>query len=188
MIIYLGPNKTDNESNSFNIKNGKDAILIECEYNFTKTIPHLDASTVIPPQIYEVGHGGALDSTQPCSSHTVINDITRSINNQQSFSSCDNGPLFQTSIGGRWIRFVGTGGTILSNRYPGRKHCGGFLSGWSNMTLPTVVNTIVNETVCFDSISSEWNLIIGIRVVKCTDFYVYFLPPIPLCNSRYCTM
>ena len=45
--------------------------------------------------------------------------------------------VFNASNGGSWIRFVGSGGTIIPLTSPGMYHCGGYLSGWYNGTLPT---------------------------------------------------
>ncbi|CAF1260983.1 unnamed protein product [Rotaria sordida] len=69
--------------------------------------------------------------------------------------SCDNGPLFNTSIGGRWIRFMGTGGTIIPMASPGTNHCGAYLAGWSNGTLPSIIGTIVSG-----DIAGEYKLIV----------------------------
>ena len=101
--------------------------------------------------------------------------------------TCDNGPFFNTSIGGRWIRFKGTGGTILPHTSPGVNHCGSFLAGWYNGTLPSTEETIVNGTVCFAGDENSCLFPMDISVINCEHFYVYFLPPVEVCNARYCT-
>ncbi|CAF4175516.1 unnamed protein product, partial [Rotaria sordida] len=93
--------------------------------------------------IYDIGKGGT-SGDPPCSSHTVINDPSRNIARSGIGGSCDNGPLFNTSIGGRWIRFIGTGGTIIPMASPAMDHCGAYLAGWSNGTLPSIIGTIVS--------------------------------------------
>jgi hypothetical protein len=124
----------------------------------------------------------------PCSSYTTINDPTRNANQNGIFSTCDSGPLFNTTNGGSWIRFVGTGGTMIPLASPGPYHCGGFLSGWFNGTLPTTVGAVVNGTACFDVSTNTCWWVIDMSVTNCGGFYVYFLRPVRVCNSRYCTI
>ncbi|CAF4143813.1 unnamed protein product [Rotaria sp. Silwood2] len=92
--------------------------------------------------IFDVGNGGA-SGDPPCSSYTVVNDPMRNIATSGTGGTCDKGPLFNTSIGGRWIRFMGIGGTIIPLISPGVNHCGAFLVGWFNGTLPSIIETIV---------------------------------------------
>ncbi|CAF3463672.1 unnamed protein product [Rotaria sp. Silwood2] len=137
--------------------------------------------------IYDVGNGGA-SGDPPCLSYTVVNDPSRNIATSGVGGICDNGPLFNTSIGGRWIRFVGTGGTIIPLTSPGVNHCGAFLTGWFNGTLPSIVGTIVSGDVCFETGGFMCLILIPVSVVHCSSFYVYFLPPMLICDSRYCTI
>ena len=148
----------------------------------------LEPTTASPPEIYEVGNGGGIDSIDPCSSHTVINDPTRNFNYTQAAGVCDDSPLFTTNIGGRWIRFLGSGGTLLSSIILQHNRCGAYIPLWSNMTLPTIVNTITNGSVCIYHPHFLCIELSGTSVIKCTDFYAYFLPPVALCKARYCTM
>ncbi|CAF3585967.1 unnamed protein product [Rotaria sp. Silwood1] len=136
--------------------------------------------------IYDVGNGGT-SNDPPCSSYTVVNDPLRSIATSGIGGSCDNGPLFNTSIGGRWIRFIGTGGTTIPLTPPGIYHCGAFLAGWYNGTSSSIVGTIVRGNACFDGPSYTCVFWSSIAVVYCNSFYVYFLPPLSMCNARYCT-
>ncbi len=136
--------------------------------------------------IREVGDGGASGSP-PCSSHTVINDPSRNMRSSGIGGTCDNGPFFNTSIGGRWIRFKGTGGTVMPHTSPGFNHCGSFLAGWYNGTLPLTEDTVVNGTVCFSGDASSCQFPIYISIINCDYFYVYFLRPVEVCNARYCT-
>jgi len=145
-------------------------------------------STIRTPIIYDVGNGGA-SGDPPCSSYTVVNDPLRNVATSGIGGTCDNGPLFNTSIGGRWIRFVGIGGTTMPLTSPGRNHCGAFLSGWSNGTLPSTIGTIVSADICFElNYIPSCELYDSASVVNCSSFYVYFLPPVIICNSRYCTV
>jgi hypothetical protein len=125
----------------------------------------------------------------PCLSYTTINDPSRSVTQTGSNGQCDNGPLFNVSGHGAWIRFVGSGGTIMAPSSPGRGHCGGYSTGWFNGTLPTTLGTMVNGSVCFATDGFDCLVNYKTSVIYCTgSFYVYFLQPVLFCNSRYCTV
>ncbi|CAF0975990.1 unnamed protein product [Rotaria sp. Silwood1] len=109
--------------------------------SLASTIPTLTTST-----IYDVGNGGT-SNDPPCSSYTVVNDPLRSIATSGIGGSCDNGPLFNTSIGGRWIRFIGTGGTTIPLTPPGIYHCGAFLAGWYNGTSSSIERRKWNSSI-----------------------------------------
>ncbi|CAF1466200.1 unnamed protein product [Rotaria sp. Silwood1] len=126
-------------------------------------------------------------SGPPCSSYTTIDDPSRNAAQSSLFGSCDNGSPFNASNGGSWIRFIGTGGTIISLAAPAQGHCGAYVGGWFNGTLPTTVGTVVNGTVCFVISPYSCLVFISISVINCSGFYVYFLPPVSVCNARYCT-
>ena len=136
---------------------------------------------------YDVGDGG-VSGEPPCTSYTVVNDPSRNVNTSGMGGACDIGSLFNTSIGGRWIRFMGTGGTMIPTTPPGHQHCGAFVTTWFNGTLPSTDEIIVNGSLCLNFIVLECGYQMPISVVKCVDFYVYFLPPIIMCNARYCTI
>lgn len=124
-----------------------------------------------------------------CSGYTQIDDPSRNIANVASPGQCDNGPIFNVSGGAAWIRFVGSGGTELPMSSPGINHCGAFLSGWYNDTLPIIPNTPTNGTVCFETYADICGFSLDTTVVLCSpgNFYVFRLLPIPICNARYCT-
>ncbi|CAF3152100.1 unnamed protein product [Rotaria socialis] len=140
-------------------------------------------STIAAQSSISIGNPGG----PPCSSYTTINDPSRNIYQSSLFGNCDVGPLFNISNGGSWIRFVGTGGTIIPMTPPHATRCGGYLAGWFNGTLPTTMGTVVNATVCFDVNISVCTFTVEVSVISCGGFYVYFLPPAPICNGRYCT-
>jgi hypothetical protein len=127
----------------------------------------------------------------PCSGYTQIDDPTRNVNFTEGYNFCDNNYLFNTSNGGAWIRFVGTGGTTIPTSSVDLNHCGAYLSGWYNSTLPVTTNMIINGTVCFNFYASSYAYAVDISVALCsgspTNYYVYFLPPIGICSARYCT-
>ena len=137
--------------------------------------------------IYDVGNGG-ISSDPPCSSHTVIDDPLRNVNQPGTGGTCDDGPLFNTSIGGRWIRFIGTGGTMIPLSSPGVNHCGAYLAAWFNGSLPSTIGTISPGNICVESQTVVMcGLVPNTTVVNCGNFYVYFLQPFIMCNARYCT-
>jgi len=124
----------------------------------------------------------------PCSSYTTINDPLRNIAQIGSSGPCDNKPLFNASGDGAWIRFVGSGGTIIALSSPGVNHCGGYSTGWFNGTLPTTLGTMANGSVCFSSDIFKCFVSYQSSVIYCTgSFYIYFLRPTSFCNARYCT-
>ncbi|CAM4941199.1 unnamed protein product [Rotaria socialis] len=149
------------------------------------------SSTIKPTStisaIYDVGNGGTSDDGSPCASYTIVNDPSRNIATSGIGGACDNGPLFNTTIGGRWIRFVGTGGIIIPLQSPGENHCGAFLAGWLNGALPTIIGVPVSGEVCFNVYGAVCQGINFVSIVNCDGFYVYFLPPMIMCNARYCT-
>ena len=129
-------------------------------------------------------------SGSPCSSstYTSINDPSRSYNFTNSHRTCDNGYPFITSNGGAWIRFEGSGGTNIPTWPIDINHCGGYLSIWSNTSLPTVMNASTNITLCYSNYLNSCHLIQEAPVVYCPGgYYVYFLRPVYFCNTRYCT-
>jgi hypothetical protein len=126
---------------------------------------------------------------EPCLSYTTINDPSRSVMQTGSFRPCDNGSLFYASGDGAWIRFVGSGGTIMAPSSPGKNHCGGYTTGWFNGTLPTTLGTMFNGSICFTTDAFECTVLYETSVIYCNgSFYVYFLQPVRFCNARYCTV
>ncbi|UJR15602.1 hypothetical protein I4U23_002538 [Adineta vaga] len=129
-------------------------------------------------------------SGSACSTYTEINDPTRAYTYISSVSNCDNGPIFNATSGGAWIRFVGAGGNVLTQSPPGTSHCGAFIPIWYNASLPTSPNTITSGTVCGETYASTCGIVIDISVILCSSgssYYVFLLPPLPICSARYCT-
>lgn len=126
----------------------------------------------------------------PCSSYTTIDDPSRNINQVGNGRPCDKGAIFNTTSGKAWIRFVGSGGTIMATTGAGIGRCGAFFTVWYNSSLPTIPGTTTNGTGCLDDSSTKCMISISIDVELCSgspNFYIYRLPPVPVCNSRYCT-
>jgi hypothetical protein len=187
MISLLKSNNTTNQIStpSTNL-NDYTSRIFSFLLNKNKYYTFLSVS-ITTATIYDVGNGG-ISNDPPCSSHTVVNDPSRNVGTSGIGGACDNGPLFNTSIGGRWIRFLGTGGTMIPSTSPGRQHCSAYLAGWANVTLPSTNGTVANGTGCFETIIAICGFQIDIEIVNCNTFYVYFLPPLSFCNARYCTI
>ena len=129
-------------------------------------------------------------SGSPCSpsTYTSINDPSRNYNSTGSHGSCDNGYPFVTNGSGAWIRFEGSGGTKIPTWSIDINHCGAYLSVWSNSTLPATVNIMTNITLCSNTMALICPWAIRASVIYCPgNYYVYFLPSLPMCKARYCT-
>ena len=181
------PSGLNGSNNNSNGSNSIGAVLFRLLTFFTLGFDLFSGSiSSSSSTIYDVGRGG-VSNDPPCTSHTVINDPSRSINQYGSGATCDAGPFFNTSLGGRWIRFVGSGGTTIPMSKLGMSRCSSFLAGWYNGTMPTVDGTIESGLICFDTIAGSCGAVVEMSVAKCSSFFVYFLRPVELCNSRYCT-
>ena len=65
-------------------------------------------------------------------------------------------------------------------------YCGTAANGWLNGAHPTTLRENVIRTVCiaWDGNSCLWNTDVEIRM--CSEFFVYKLKNVPVCNSKYC--
>ncbi|CAF0829135.1 unnamed protein product [Adineta ricciae] len=123
----------------------------------------------------------------PCSSYTTINDPTRSVTQTTVNGACDQLEIFNATTHGSWIRFVGTGGTTIPLLPPVPPACGAYVVGWFNGTMPTTPGTSMNATIYFSIYQSVVIVETHIEVMNCNGFFIYLLPPVTLCNGRYCT-
>ncbi|CAF1037239.1 unnamed protein product [Adineta ricciae] len=123
----------------------------------------------------------------PCSSYTTINDPTRSVTQTTVYGVCDQSEIFNATTHGSWIRFVGAGGTTIPLLSPAPPACGAYVVGWFNGTMPTTPGTSMNATICFSVYQSVVLIERQIEVMNCNGFFIYLLPPVDLCNGRYCT-
>ncbi|CAF1244574.1 unnamed protein product [Rotaria magnacalcarata] len=132
------------------------------------------------------GSSGTLSAA--CSAYTTIDDPTRSISASGYALGCDNTAPFSNQSIGVWIRFIGTGGSTLPLSSPGMNLCGSTGTGWYAGTMPSSTGQITNGTACFTWYSGVCRASVSIRVANCDSFYIYFLPPAPICMARYCTI
>ncbi len=120
-----------------------------------------------------------------CSSYTVNSDSTRYYTYSGATTYCDNSSPFGTSP--TWIRFTGATGTQLANGVISMNQCGTVSTGYYVGSLPTVAMT-VQGTVCFSASGNTCSNPTLISVTNCNGFYIYYLPAVPFCYARYCTM
>ena len=69
---------------------------------------------------------------------------------------------------------------------PGPYHCGTAAPGWFQGIHPTDINQPKQAKVCFHWGSDDCYEFQNIVVMKCSDFYVYYLPELRYCEDRYC--
>ncbi|CAF2105726.1 unnamed protein product, partial [Rotaria magnacalcarata] len=73
-----------------------------------------------------------------CSSFLTINDPTRNTEYTASIG-CDQSTF---SSKGQWIRFIGSGGTLIPLSPPKIDGCGTRATGWYNGLMPSVGQTV----------------------------------------------
>eukprot|EP01050_Picozoa_sp_SAG11_P016231 SAG11_NODE_2190_length_3706_cov_28.760189_2_plen_664_part_00 len=158
--------------------------------------------------------GGAAICAALVGHYATLNDAWRATTNTEdtSHNDCGNTPvgwLPATGVGGgRWYRFVGTGGDALPLTAPGYEHCGtnwaGWLSGWdvadergtpnrgesTQGRYPVAAEGVVEMTVCFDGAladDDECTYHITVGVVHCDGYLLWRLAYAPYCGAGYCT-
>ncbi|CAF1159865.1 unnamed protein product [Rotaria sordida] len=119
-----------------------------------------------------------------CSSYTTITDDTRSPDNLV-LSTCDDTILSTTPI---WVRFTGSGGTLLASCPIDEGRCGADAPGWYSGIYPSLAGAVTSGYVCFNYNSDLCYWTISTLVTNCNGFYVYYLYAPPACTLRYCTI
>jgi len=122
-------------------------------------------------------------SSSQCYNYTTIDDPTRNINEGRG----SNADQDYFSSGPQWIRFVGAGGTEIPTSAAAMYHCTTNAAGWYSGTMPSVLDTTVNGTVCYTWNSNSCSYSNQIQVTNCGSYYVYHLTAPPACYLRYCT-
>ncbi|CAF0874414.1 unnamed protein product [Didymodactylos carnosus] len=120
-----------------------------------------------------------------CSNYTTVNDPTRNINYTATNTSCDN-TFFSYAVA-KWVRFVGTGGTVVPTYSIPVNHCGGYGTMWFNGTYSSTVYGTQNSLICV-----TWGLVPCyqsgyIFITNCNTYYVYAVRG-PIYCARYCTL
>lgn len=121
----------------------------------------------------------------PCQNHTVLNDPTRSTeNNDSSVAWCDD------NLHG-WYRFVGDGGVKMPETCVSVFRCHTSAPMWLSGSHPILGDGIVSHTAC-----ANWNENCcfwrsEVQVKACSEelgeYHVYKLQGTPECSLRYCT-
>ena len=127
-----------------------------------------------------------------CVEYMVLDDAKRSVNYIDEDDYCDDMNTSSTSYdwhGPGYYRIMSTAGTRLPESSLGRLHCGTLQSGWLWGKHHQAINAEKKMTVCFHSFYDDYDDCYrsdDITVTFCDGFYVYMLPNVPVCDSRYC--
>ena len=86
-----------------------------------------------------------------------------------------------------WIRFKGSGGTVIPEYAPPMHHCGANAPGWIRGSHPAVSDGIVGRQLCYHFNGDECIYQYEISIRNCGEFYVYKMPYVTRCSLRVCT-
>jgi len=119
-----------------------------------------------------------------CVNYTTITDSTRSPD-YSATSTCDTAVFSTTPI---WVRFTGSGGTLLANCPIDTYRCGTDAPGWYSGVYPSLAGAVTSGFVCFTYSDDFCYATSFILITNCNGFYVYYLQQPPYCPMRYCTI
>jgi len=128
-------------------------------------------------------------TTSGCDNYITLTDATRNVRHRGPPFYCDriNDNPSPDWKGSNWYRFTSDAGVMMPELPPGRRRCGTGLPGWLQGIHPKVINQPKEAKVCFQSgTGDECAYSQNIEVTNCGDFYVYYLPEVPFCYTRYC--
>lgn len=125
-------------------------------------------------------------STLPaqCSNYTTITDATRSPDYLGS-AACDDTLFPSTFI---WVRFTGSGGTLLATCPVDTPRCGADAPGWYSGIHPSLAGSVLSGFVCYNSNGDLCSSTSWVLITNCNGFYVYYLTAPTSCVLRYCTI
>ena len=109
---------------------------------------------------------GTLPSACSSSNYKSINDASRHVFAPGMALSCDNTQSFTNQTSAVWVRFEGTGGTMLPLTTPGMNVCGTEGTGWYDGAMPTTSGSIVNGTACFTWYNSVCRF--SVSIMRCS--------------------
>ncbi len=100
---------------------------------------------------------------------------------------CDSGddPV-EDWVGPGWYRFQGNAGLQMASEPVTSNFCGTNRTGYLNTEHPAIADGVVPGQVCFKLANNDCASAVNVQVVNCGDFYLYFLPDVPICDGRYC--
>ena len=132
-----------------------------------------------------------------CFNYNELDSATRNVKNQESSNCrgtwcCDktgDSRLTPDWKGPGWYRVVGQAGSQLITRRTGvRGSCGTYWGGWLTGGHPSQGEGEVTRTVYFDDGSDDKARMTSTKVINCNnEYFVYYLPDVPLCQVGYCT-
>ncbi|UJR33691.1 hypothetical protein I4U23_021120 [Adineta vaga] len=118
-----------------------------------------------------------------CTTYTTISEANR-------LTTCTGSYYTDCSWTAGWYRVTGGGATKLATVASSTNYCCTSYPGWFNGTLPTTSGATTIGMYCINYSGnlcySPWS-VSTVLVTNCDVFYVYYLPTITSCNSRYCT-
>ncbi len=123
-------------------------------------------------------------SDDPCQTYRELGEGNRNV----SFNDGAGGITICDQVGWQpgWHRFVGAAGTRMPTQAPAEFACGTHAPGWLDGAHPAVGDGIVDRRVCFNWSGNTCNWNANVQVRNCGGFFVYNLPPTPVCALRYC--
>ncbi|MDC0740350.1 DUF4215 domain-containing protein [Polyangium mundeleinium] len=128
------------------------------------------------------GAGCTLDNLLPqCMNYIVLDTADRNIGHVDgSTRVCDS------TMNGSWYRFMGAAGTMMATSPPPENVCATHAPGWVQGAYPQAQGQVVNATACFNWSGNPCNWSSAIQIAHCGSYYVFQLPPAPVCQLRYC--
>ncbi len=120
-----------------------------------------------------------------CSCYTLITDGTRNANYTGGNNGCDQTGSFASAA---WYGFSGAAGTMLASSVVPSYQCGTQATGWYSGVYPSAAGNTITGTVCYNWLGNSCDSSNSISVTNCNGYYVFYLPPTPNCNYRYCTV
>ena len=126
--------------------------------------------------------------------YRILNDPKRKASFSADKMRCDSESGNDMSLdwrGPNWYRVMPPAGDKLADHFVEAKNCNTLKTGWiSSGTHPSTPGDVNNATVCFsyiDGSQCKWEK--EIQIKNCGgEYYLYFLPEVPLCSARYCTL
>ena len=123
----------------------------------------------------------------------ILNEEDRNVNSERG-NFCDKNDAPSQSIdwqGEGWYRIMDPAGTKIPEGRVTSQKCGTFSTGWLNGTHPNQLGEQIEAQVCFDIGIPDDGLCRyekSIQIINCGAYYLYSLPDVSICESRYCTV
>ncbi|XP_077305989.1 uromodulin-like [Lithobates pipiens] len=178
--------KYKEESGCVDIDECADSALNKCLPLAACTNGYGSYACSCPSKYYELGSNSCTD---PCSNHTVLNDLWRSTSNIHNYTDyfynfdwarCDLGMY-------GWYRFQGEQNLRIPEYCVPLYSCGVHAPMWLNGLHPTIEEGIANLTACANWIACcRWSRPISVKMCP-KGFYVYKIQSTPQCWYGYCT-